>query len=431
MSIPDFISSDKTYTRLSELIPGGVNSPFRSFHLVGGTARVLRRGLGSRVWDVEGREYIDLCGAWGPLVLGHAHPAVIEAASQALLDGAIFGAPTPWELELAELVRRAVPSLEMLRFVNSGAEAVMSALRVARAATGRSKIVKFEGCYHGHVACLDAVGLEAEEAGGSLAMGSSPSLVADTLLAIFNDLTSVEALLTQHDVAAVIVEPVTGSMGVIPPEPDFLPGLRQLCDQHGALLIFDEVLTGFRVAAGGAQQLYDVRPDLTCLGKALGGGLPVGAYGGRPDLMQRLAPLGPVYQAGTFCGNPVTMRAGIAALTEYLKPGFYQRLDRLGERLCQGLAEIDQRMVVQRVGSMFSVGFGPSRLRDHRDARRLDARLFGQFFHALLAAGIYLPPSTWDAACVSWAHTEADLDEVLERAANAWNAAVQRTKQAR
>ncbi|MEW6283898.1 MAG: glutamate-1-semialdehyde 2,1-aminomutase [Candidatus Eremiobacterota bacterium] len=409
------MDSTQLFAQLQTLIPGGVNSPFRSFSQVGGTPPVMARGKGSRVWDVDGREYIDLLGAWGPLVLGHCHPAIARAVSQALEDGAIFGAPTAWELEFARLVRQCVPSMEKVRFVNSGAEAVTSALRVARAFTGRPGVLKFEGNYHGHTECLDAAGMEAEEAGGPLAVGVCPAYAAETLVAVHNDPDSAERLLQENPgrVSAIIVEPVTGSMGVIPPDTDFLARLRQMCDAHGCLLIFDEVLTGFRVALGGAQERYGVRPDLTCLGKALGGGLAVGAYGGRAELMERLAPEGTVYQAGTFCGNPLTVRAGIAALRSYAVPGFYQHLESLTARLGEGLRG---RLLFQSVGSMFSLGFGPARLRDHRDAAGLDRERYARFFHGMLARGVYLPPSTGDAACLSAAHTREDVEEVLRRA---------------
>ncbi|MCE7873774.1 aminotransferase class III-fold pyridoxal phosphate-dependent enzyme [bacterium CPR1] len=400
------------FEELQEVIPGGVNSPFRSFGQVGGTPPVLARGLGSRVWDVEGREYLDLLCAWGPLVLGHSHPLITRAVREALEDGTIFGAPTTWELELARLVRRCYPSMEKVRFVNSGAEAVASALRVARAATGRSRILKFEGNYHGHVECLDAAGEEADEIGGALALGASPALTAETLVARYNSLDSVR----EHEldrVAAVILEPVTGSMGVIAPDPGFLEGLRTLCLRHGCLLIFDEVLCGFRVALGGAQERYRVTPDLTCLGKALAGGLAVGAFGGRRELMDLLAPVGTVYQAGTFCGNPLTVRAALAALKAYSQPGFYARLESLTERLA-GLRELG--ITYQAVGSLFSLGFGPPRLRDERDTAQLDRDRYARFFHGMLARGVYLPPSTGDAACVSAAHTLEEMDRVLEAA---------------
>lgn len=412
-------TSEVIYDRLCDIIPGGVNSPFRAFHLVGGKPKILTRGQGCRVWDADGREYIDFCCGWGPLVLGHSHPAIVAAVSEALQDGAMFGAPTPWELELAEALQRFLPSLEMMRFVNSGAEAVMSALRVARAATGRPKIIKFEGCYHGHVAPLDAAGLEAEEAGGPIPLGTTAAVVADTLLARFGDISSVEALFAAHpeQIACVILEPVTGSMGVIPAESSFLQSLQALCHQHGALVIFDEVLTGFRVAAGGAQTGLGIQPDLTCLGKAVAGGLPIGVYGGRAELMRRVAPIGPVYQAGTFCGNPLTVRAAIAALQEYAKPSCFSELTAKTQRFCQGLQHLFPDAYVPYIGGMFGFGFGVSRLRDHEDAARLDTEKFARFFHAALAEGIYFPPSTFDAANLSTAHSDHDLDEALARLA--------------
>lgn len=410
-------SSENIYDQLCGLIPGGVNSPFRAFHLVGGKARVLVRGKGSRVWDADGKEYLDLCCGWGPLVLGHSHPAVTQAATEALADGALFGAPTPWELELATALQSFLPSLEMMRFVNSGAEAVMSALRVARAATGRPKIVKFEGCYHGHVAPLDAAGLEAEEAGGPVALGTTPAVVADTLLATFGDLDSVRTLFEQNpeQIACVILEPVTGSMGVIAASLEFLKGVEKISHQHGALVIHDEVLTGFRVALGGAQTVSGLRPDLTCLGKAVAGGLPIGVYGGRADLMRRVAPVGPVYQAGTFCGNPVTVRAGIATMREYAKPGFFEELTSKTELLCQGLRKLFPQAHIPAVGGMFGFGFGVSQLRDHRDAQGLDSEKFARFFHLALKEGVYFPPSTFDAAGLSQAHSEGDIEEIFNR----------------
>ena len=412
--------SEQTYDQLCELIPGGVNSPFRSFHLVGGKARVLKRGQGSRVWDMDDREYIDLCCGWGPLTLGHAHPAVVKAVQEAAEEGVLFGAPTPWELELARMVTRAIPSMEMVRFVNSGAEAVMSTLRVARSVTGRAKIVKFEGCYHGHVAPLDAVGHEAQQHGGAVALGATPAAVADTLLAEFNNLESVDRLFTQfpEQIACVILEPVTGSMGVIEADLDFLAGLQSLCKDSGALLIFDEVLTGFRVDVS-AQKRLGVSPDLTCLGKAVAGGLPAGAYGGKAEYMKRLSPLGPIYQAGTFCGNPITMRAGLAAQEEYLKENFFESLAEKTAYFSKKLAALVPEAYVPHVGGMFSVGFGVKELRCHRDALGFDEQKFAAFFHAALAQGVYLPPSTWDSAALSSAHTYEELDLALQKLAQA------------
>lgn len=411
------LSSNELYDSLCAIIPGGVNSPFRAFHLVGGKARVLVRGEGSRIWDADGKEYIDFCCGWGPLVLGHSHPSVVKAVTEALADGAIFGASTPWELELAQRVQDFLPSMEMMRFVNSGAEAVMSALRVARAFTKRPKIIKFEGCYHGHVAPLDAAGREADEAGGPVALGTTQAVVGDTLLARFGDLTSLERIFAQNpgQIACLILEPVSGSMGVIEAKREFLEKAHELCRDAGTLIIYDEVLTGFRVAGGGAQGRLGLRPDLTCLGKALGGGLAVGAYGGRADLMSIVAPLGPVYQAGTFCGNPLTVRAGIAALTEYARSGFYEELSQRTQFFCAGLKDLFPQSLVVSVGGMFGFGFGVSQLRDHQDAVKLDTDTFARFFHAALAEGVYFPPSTFDAAALSIAHSQEDIEESLVR----------------
>lgn len=423
------MDSVSVFNALRTVTPGGVNSPFRAFGQVGGTPPILVRGQGTRVWDLEGREYLDLVCGWGPLLMGHCHPRIVEAVQEAAREGTLFGASTTWELDLARRVSEAFPSVEMVRFVNSGAEAVNSALRVARSVKRRARILKFEGCYHGHVECLDASGLEADEAGGALPLGASPGAAAETLVARFNDVDSAARLLDAHpgEVAAVLVEPVTGSMGVIPPAPGFLEGLRELCDRRDVLLILDEVLTGFRVARGGAQERYGVRADLTCLGKALSGGLPMGAYGGRADLMRHVAPTGPVYQAGTYCGNPVSVRAAVAALDLAAAPGLYQGLESLATRLVDGLKAIPG-VLVQNVGSMFSIGFGPDRLYDHEDARRLDVEAFAAFFHGMLERGIYLPPSTFDAACLSAVHTEAEVDRVIEAAREVLGPGLERTR---
>lgn len=405
--------SASLFERLARVIPGGVNSPFRAFDEVGGTPPVLVKAAGPRVWDAEGKEYLDFCCAWGPVLLGHCHPVLVAAGQAALADGAVFGAPTPWEADFAEGLQRLIPSLEKVRFVNSGAEAVASALRVARGATGRARILKFEGCYHGHVECLDASGEEAERAGGPLALGASPGAARETLVATFNDLASVERIFERHagELAAVILEPVTGSMGVIVAAPEFLTGLQALCRRHQVVLIFDEVLSGLRVARGGAQELLGVRPDLTCLGKALGGGMPIGAFGGRADLMDRLAPLGTVYQAGTFSGNPATVRTGLALLGELERAGVYAQLEERTAWLCAQLRLLG--LTAGRAGAMFSLGFGPPELRDHRDAARLDKRRFATFFHGCLRRGVYLPPSTVDAACLTLSHTPADLEAAV------------------
>lgn len=414
----DTFDNARWFEALNQRIPGGVNSPFRGFQGVGGTPRVMKRGLGPRVWDVEGREYLDFCCAWGPLMLGHAHPALQQAAMEALSEGCVFGASTPWEWEFAEAIRQAYPALEQVRLVNSGAEAVGSALRLARGATGRARILKFEGCYHGHVECLDAAGEEARRAGGPLVLGASPGSVSETLVATFNDLKSVELLLQRYpqEVAAIIVEPIPGSMGVVRPKDDFLPGLRKLCDAFGALLIFDEVLSGCRVARGGAQELFQIQPDITCLGKALAGGLPVGAFGGSAALMSHLAPLGHVYQAGTFCGNPLTVRCGIANLQALSQPGCYQKLAQETEWLAENLRSLHPDLQVVAYPGMFALYFSPKPISCHHDLDRVDLERFAPFYHALLDQGIYLPPSCLDAAGLGMSHTRTDLEYFVQAA---------------
>lgn len=412
-------TNSEVFSALSALIPGGVNSPFRAFQAVGGNPPVLQRGSGARVWDVEGNEYLDFCCAWGPLMLGHSHPELVAAGRQALEDGCVFGASTPWELEFVEAITAAYPSMQKVRLVNSGAEAVASTLRVARGATRKHRIVKFEGCYHGHVECLDSVGQEAEELGGPLALGASPGSAAETLVATFNDLNSVRKLLVSHhhEVAAVIVEPIPGSMAVTRPHPEFLPGLRDLCDEFAVLLIFDEVLSGCRVARGGAQELFEVRPDLTSLGKALAGGMPVGAYGGRADLMDQVAPVGKVYQAGTFCGNPLTVRCGTANLRLLAQPGVYARLAQETDFLAEGLGSLDPDLRIVAYPGMFGLYFSDREIRDHHDLERVDLKRYRAFYHKLLRRSIYLPPSSLDAAGLSLAHTRADLERFVRAAA--------------
>jgi len=412
--------SEALFEEAKRLIPGGVNSPVRAFRGVGGTPRFIARGAGSRVWDVDGNSYIDYVASWGPLILGHAHPSVVEAVQGAVKEGTSFGAPTEREVELARLVVEAIPSVEMVRFVNSGTEATMSALRLARAFTGREKIVKFDGGYHGH-----ADGLLANMGSGGLTLGvpASPGVpaatAAGTLSARYNDLASVEALFAANgdDIAAVIVEPVAGNMGVVPPRPGFLEGLRAITRRHGALLIFDEVITGFRVAYGGAQTLYGVQPDLTCLGKIVGGGLPVGAYGGRREIMERVSPTGPVYQAGTLSGNPIAMAAGIATLRALQQPGVYDDLERKAARLQQGLkeaaAEAGVPATVNRVGSMLTAFFVDVDVEDYESAKRADTARYAAFFHAMLAEGVYLAPSQFEAAFVSTAHTDEDIERTV------------------
>lgn len=408
-------TNSELFSALCARIPGGVNSPFRAFQAVGGTPPVLVRGQGAHVWDVEGKEYLDFCCAWGPLMLGHSHPDLVAAGRLALEEGSVFGASTPWELEFVEAITSAFPSMEKVRLVNSGAEAVASALRVARGASGKPRIVKFEGCYHGHVECLDSVGLEAEELGGALALGASPGCAAETIIAHFNNLDSVSRILEKHhhEVAAVIVEPIPGSMAVTRPEPDFLGGLRKLCDEFQVLLIFDEVLSGCRVARGGAQELFGIRPDLTCLGKALAGGMPVGAYGGKTELMDHVAPLGKVYQAGTFCGNPLTVRCGTANLRLLAEPGVYAKLAVETDFLVSSLAELDPNLQVVAYPGMFGLYFAPGQVRSHKDLEQVDLARYRSFYHRLLKRGIYLPPSSLDAAGLSLAHTRQDLERFV------------------
>ncbi len=412
--------SEQLYIRAQAVIPGGVNSPVRSFRGVGGTPLFIQRGKGSRVWDVDGKSYIDYVGSWGPLILGHAHPQVVEAVQRAAEQGTSFGAPTEREVELAELLQRAVPSLELVRLVNSGTEAAMSTIRAARAFTGRSKIIKFNGCYHGH---SDGLLVKAGSGGATFSVpdsaGVPPSYAQETLVAEYNDLESVARLLEAHrgEVAAVIVEPVAANMGVVPPEPGFLAGLRWLAQEHGTLLIFDEVITGFRVAYGGAQSLYGVTPDLTCLGKVIGGGLPVGAYGGRRDVMGVVAPLGPMYQAGTLSGNPLATAAGIATLRLLQQPGAYEVLEQKGARLEAGLRaaarEKGAPVTINRVGSILTPFFTQGPVKGWMDVSRANPQQYAAFFHGMLERGIYLAPSAYEALFVSLAHSDRDIEETL------------------
>jgi glutamate-1-semialdehyde 2,1-aminomutase len=393
-----------------EVIPGGVNSPVRAFRGVGGNPPFLERGEGAHVFDVDGNEYIDYVGSWGPLLLGHCHPEIVAAVREALEKGTSFGAPTEREVELAEAIREAVPSIEMVRLVNSGTEATMSAIRVARGFTGRDLVVKFEGCYHGHV---DSLLVKAGSGLATLGIADTqgvPKAFCDTTLALpYNSAEAVEEAFRRHGkrIAAVIVEPVAGNMGVVPPAPGFLESLRRVTERAGALLIFDEVMTGFRVAFGGAQARYGIRPDLTTLGKVIGGGLPVGAYGGRKDVMSRVAPAGPVYQAGTLSGNPLAVSAGLAML-RHLKahPEVYERLEQLAAQLC---AAAPRGVTVNRVGSMFTFFFTEGPVTDYESAKRSDTERFGRYFRAMLERGVYLAPSQFEAAFVSAAHTEEDI----------------------
>jgi glutamate-1-semialdehyde 2,1-aminomutase len=420
--------SSELFDRAKRVLPGGVNSPVRAFRAVGGTPFFVAHGHGSSLADVDGREYVDYVCSWGALILGHAHPAVLEAVQKAAERGWTYGAPCEAEVELAEEVRRRMPSLEMMRFVNSGTEATMAAVRLARAATERELIVKFEGCYHGHA---DSFLVKAGSGVATLGLPDSPGVPAElarlTLTAPFNDARAVADLFREHQsrIAAIIVEPYVGNAGFISPESDFLPALRSLCDQYGALLIFDEVMTGFRVAAGGvggggggggggAQQRLDVKPDLTTLGKIVGGGFPVGVYGGRADLMIRVAPEGPVYQAGTLSGNPVAMAAGLATLRETSRPGFYQALEQSTARLITGLRSAAQRhgvpITAGHAGSMWGVYFTEGPVHNYADARKSDTALFARWHKAALARGVFLAPSAFEAGFVSSAHTQADID---------------------
>jgi glutamate-1-semialdehyde 2,1-aminomutase len=416
--------SQSLFHSAQRLIPGGVNSPVRAFRGVGGTPFFVASARGARIEDVDGRSYIDFLGSWGPLILGHAAPAVVEALSEAARRGTSYGAPTAAEVEMAELITRAVPSMEMVRLVSSGTEAAMSAIRLARGATGRDLVVKFDGCYHGHA---DSLLVKAGSGGVTFGVpdsrGVPASLAALTMALPFNDLAAASRFMDDRgqEVAVVVVEPVAGNMGVVPPAPGFLAGLRELCTRHGALLLFDEVITGFRVAYGGAQALYGVRPDLTCLGKIIGGGLPVGAYGGRRDLMEQVAPLGGVYQAGTLSGNPLAVAAGMATLRALEDPASYRRLETLGARLASGLAEAARRagvpLTVNRVGSMLTGFFTGEPVVDLVSAKRSDTARYGRFFHGMLERGVFLAASQFEAAFVSLAHTEEDLDSAARAAA--------------
>ena len=418
MARPTHHLSSTQFAQAQRYMPGGVNSPARSWKSVGGTPITLRRGLGSRIWDIDENEYVDYLASWGPLVLGHTHPRVLAAIEATLRNGISFGAPTELETELARQVVEAFPSIEMVRFVNSGTEATMSALRLARAFTGRPKIVKFEGAYHGHAdALLVKAGSGAAALGVPDSAGVTHSYSQDTLVAEFNDLGSTEVLFNAHPkkIACVIVEPVAGNMGVVPPHPGFLPGLRELTTAHGALLIFDEVITGFRVAYGGAQELYNVKPDITCLGKIIGGGLPVGAYGGRGDVMEMVSPLGPMYQAGTLSGNPVAMAAGISTLEQLRFPETYSELELKGVALERALVEafesVEVPVRVNRLGSMLTVFFTDQEVISWGSVTRCDVGAYARFFHRLLENGVYFPPSPYETAFVSLAHTSTDLDE--------------------
>jgi glutamate-1-semialdehyde 2,1-aminomutase len=415
--------NEQLFEQSQKLIPGGVNSPVRAFRSVGGTPVFFQRGKGAYVWDEDGKDYVDYVGSWGPMILGHAHPSVIEAVQKAAENSLSFGAPTARELEMAELLIELVPSMEQVRLVSSGTEATMSAIRLARGFTNRSKIVKFEGCYHGHAdALLVKAGSGALTFGQPSSAGVPPEVAAHTLTLSYNDIAGVEALFDQigDEIACVIVEPVAGNMNLIAPQPGFLEALRAQCSKHGAVLIFDEVMTGFRVALGGAQALYGITPDLTTLGKVIGGGLPVGAFGGRADIMQCLAPVGPVYQAGTLSGNPVAVAAGLETLKLVQASGFYDRLAARTSEFVDGLSAIAQEKGItfsaQSVGGMFGLYFSATCPTSYAEVMQSDKEAFNRFFHHMLDEGVYLAPSAFEAGFVSAAHGEAEIERTLAAA---------------
>lgn len=423
--------STEVMARARDLFPGGVNSPVRAFRGVGGEPVVAARGEGSRIWDVDGKEYIDFVLSWGPLVLGHAPPMVLDALDKAMRDGTSFGMPTQLEVQLGELIRQRMPHVEMMRFVSSGTEATMSAVRLARAFTQREVILKFEGCYHGHA---DSFLVHAGSGVATLGLPDSPGVPAElaalTLTSPFNDLDAAMGLVrsSRHEIAAIIVEPIVGNSGFIAPEPAFLKGLRALADSVGSLLIFDEVMTGFRIAPGGARERFGVTADLTTLGKVIGGGLPVAAYGGRRDIMERVAPAGPVYQAGTLSGNPLAMAAGIATLTT-LTPGLHSRIEKRTAALVEGLQTIARELGIpftaDCAGSMWGFFFRSKPVRNFADAKESDVELFKRFFHAALERGVYLAPSPYEACFMSAAHSDEDVATALERMGDAMRQAIE------
>lgn len=422
--------SEALFARAGRVIPGGVNSPVRAFKGVGGNPLFFARGEGALLFDADGKRYIDYVCSWGPLILGHAHPRVLEALQQQMQNGLSYGAPTALEVEMAELLCSLMPSLEMVRMVNSGTEATMSAIRLARAHTGRNKIVKFEGCYHGHV---DSLLVRAGSGALTLGEPSSPGIprnvTDDTITLAFNDTQAARELFATcaEQIACVIVEPVAGNMNCIPPVPGFLEGLREMCTAAGAVLIFDEVMTGFRVALGGAQAAYSIRPDLTTLGKVIGGGMPVGAFGGSASIMQRLAPSGPVYQAGTLSGNPMAMTAGLVTLKELQRDGVMEALIAQTGRLLAGLrraaTDVGLPFFTTQAGSMFGLYFSDdTHITTYAQATSCDIERFRRFYHSMLAAGVYLAPSAYEAGFLSTAHTDALIDQTIEAAARAFRA---------
>jgi glutamate-1-semialdehyde 2,1-aminomutase len=420
--------STELFAEAQHLIPGGVNSPVRAFRGVGGVPRFIERGAGAWLYDADGNHYIDYVLSWGPLILGHAHPDVVAAVAEQAARGTSYGAPTELETELARLIAQAMPAVELVRFVSSGTESTMSAVRLARAYTRREKVIKFAGCYHGHA---DEFLVQAGSGVATLGLPDSPGVpaaaTADTLSAPYNDLPAVETLLERHNghVAAIIVEPVAGNMGLVPPRAGFLPGLRDLADKYGALLIFDEVMTGFRVAHGGAQARYGVTPDLTCLGKVIGGGLPAAAYGGRREIMGLIAPAGPVYQAGTLSGNPLAMAAGVTTLRAIGVPGVFERLEQVTTRLCEGFLQAayasDVPLQAAAVGSMWGFFFAAAPIGDYASAKQhADTAQYARFFHAMLDRGVYLAPSQFEAAFVSLAHDDVLVERTIAAARDAF-----------
>ena len=418
--------SDELFAKAIELIPGGVNSPVRAFRGVGGTPRFIKSARGATITDVDGQTYIDYVGSWGPLILGHADEEVIAALQEVAAGGTSFGAPTELEVNLAEEVVAAVPSIEMVRMVSSGTEATMSAIRLARGVTGRTKLLKFEGCYHGHA---DSLLVKAGSGVATLGLPDSPgvpaALAENTLTLPFNSVAALEEVFDEHkDIAAVIIEPIVGNMGCVPPQPGYLEAVRRLTKASGTLLIFDEVMTGFRVARGGAQELYGIVPDITTLGKIIGGGLPVGAYGGSRELMNNIAPAGPIYQAGTLSGNPLSMTAGLITLRRLRDKSVYERLETSSRNLCEGLAAAAQeagiKTITNRVGSMWTSFFTGEAVTNWETANRSSREQYGQFFHAMLSEGVYLAPSQFEAAFVSLAQTDEIIAETVSAAGKAF-----------
>ena len=416
--------SRKLFREAKKIIPGGVNSPVRAFKSVGAEPFFVSKAKGSKIYDVDGNAYIDYVLSWGPMILGHAHPKVVAALKEAVELGTSYGAPTELEVRLAKMVIEAVPSIEVVRMVSSGSEATMSAIRLARGFTGRDKILKFDGGYHGHA---DSFLIKAGSGAATFGVPDSPGVPAavaeNTLTCPYNDIKAVKAMMRKEgkNISCIIVEPVAGNMGCVPPADDFLPGLREVCDKYGSLLILDEVMTGFRVAFGGAQSLYGVKPDLTCLGKVIGGGLPVGAYGGRRDIMSKISPDGPVYQAGTLSGNPIAMTAGIETLKLLKKPGVYERLEEKSRALCEGVADefakAGVKATTNRVGSMFTTFFTSKKVTNYADAKTSDTAAFSKYFKKMLENGVNIAPSQFEAGFMSLAHTKADISKTIKAAA--------------